>query len=215
LIDAGEVAVNGEPARRGQQVTPGVDQVRIQGRLVELAAERAYLMMNKPTGVLTSVGDRRGRPTVTDDLPTELRLFPVGRLDFQSRGLLLLTDDGELAMRLMHPRYGVEKEYHVVIDGQPEPATLRRLARGLVIAGERFEPIDARVLSTDAKTARIAMVLHEGRKREIRRLWQALGYRVLDLQRVRIDGLHLGTLKEGKRRPLTAAEVARLKAAVS
>ncbi|TMD40445.1 MAG: rRNA pseudouridine synthase [Chloroflexi bacterium] len=171
LIDAGEVAVNGEPARRGQQVTPGVDQVRIQGRLVELAAERAYLMMNKPTGVLTSVGDRRGRPTVTDD--------------------------------------------HVVIDGQPEPATLRRLARGLVIAGERFEPIDARVLSTDAKTARIAMVLHEGRKREIRRLWQALGYRVLDLQRVRIDGLHLGTLKEGKRRPLTAAEVARLKAAVS
>jgi len=192
LIDAGEVAVNGEPARRGQQVTPGVDQVRIQGRLVELAAERAYLMMNKPTGVLTSVGDRRGRPTVTDDLPTELRLFPVGRLDFQSRGLLLLTDDGE-----------------------PEPATLRRLARGLVIAGERFEPIDARVLSTDAKTARIAMVLHEGRKREIRRLWQALGYRVLDLQRVRIDGLHLGTLKEGKRRPLTAAEVARLKAAVS
>src|SRR5205807_2563040 len=94
------------------------------------------LMMNKPTGVLTSVGDRRGRPTVTDDLPTELRLFPVGRLDFQSRGLLLLTDDGELAMRLMHPRYGVEKEYHVVIDGQPEPATLRRLARALVIAGD-------------------------------------------------------------------------------
>lgn len=214
LIASGTVSVNGVPAIAGQQVTPGVDTVTVDGRAVEPALTWTYLVMNKPVGVLTSVGDERGRETVTDRLPEQApRVFPVGRLDLDSRGLVLLTDDGELAGRLMHPRYHVEKEYRVVIAGRPDDAAFRRLSEGMVVRGERFQPAEARVLESSPGETRIAIVLREGRKREVRRLWQALGHRVLDLQRVRIDGLELGDLDEGGVRPLRADEVARLKAA--
>jgi 23S rRNA pseudouridine2605 synthase len=196
-------------------VTPGVDRVTVSGRPVELTADRTYLMLNKPVGVLTSVGDDRGRPTVTDRLPAgSPRLFPVGRLDLDSRGLLLLTDDGELAGRLMHPRYHVEKEYRVVIAGRPGADDVRRLGEGMVVRGERFQPAEVTVLRAGDEKSEISMVLREGRKREVRRLWQALGHAVLDLQRVRIDGLLLGDLEEGSLRPLTPAEVSQLKMAV-
>ncbi|HEY4845261.1 MAG TPA: pseudouridine synthase [Candidatus Dormibacteraeota bacterium] len=198
----------------GQQVTPGIDRVTIGGRPVEPVSEWTYLMMNKPVGVLTSVGDERGRPTVTDRLPPgPTRVFPVGRLDLDSRGLLLLTDDGELAGRLMHPRYHVEKEYRVVVSGRPSDDALQRLSEGMVVSGERFAPAEVRVLDSTPGDTRLSMVLREGRKREVRRLWQALGHRVLDLQRVRIDGLQLGDLAEGGVRPLRSEEVADLKAA--
>jgi 23S rRNA pseudouridine2605 synthase len=214
LIASGTVSVNGIPAVAGQQVTPGVDTVTVDGRPVEPALQWTYLMMNKPVGVLTSVGDDRGRATVTDRLPEEApRVFPVGRLDLDSRGLVLLTDDGELAGRLMHPRYHVEKEYRVVIAGRPGEDAFRRLSEGMVVRGERFAPAEARVLESSTSETRLSMVLREGRKREVRRLWQALGHRVVDLQRVRIDGLELGDLDEGTVRPLGADEVARLKAA--
>ncbi len=206
--------MNGTPAIAGQQVTPGTDRVTVDGKLVEPVSAWTYLLMNKPVGVLTSVGDDRGRQTVTDRLPAgRPRVFPVGRLDLASRGLVLLTDDGELAGRLMHPRYHVEKEYRVVITGRPGDDALRRLAKGMVVKGERFEPAAVEVLDSTAEGTRLSMVLREGRKREIRRLWQALGHRVLDLQRVRIDGLQLGDLAEGGVRPLRSEEVARLKAA--
>ena len=206
--------MNGTPALAGQQVTPGIDRVTVNGKPVAPVSTSTYLMMNKPVGVLTSVGDDRGRQTVVDHLPADRpRIFPVGRLDLDSRGLLLLTDDGDLAGRLMHPRYHVEKEYRVVVRGRPGQEALRRLSEGMVVRGERFEPADVRVLdSTDGET-RLSMVLREGRKREVRRLWQALGHPVLDLQRVRIDGLELGDLAEGGVRPLRPDEVARLKAA--
>jgi pseudouridine synthase len=214
LIASGTVSVNGVPAVAGQQVTPGVDAVTVDGRTVEPAREWTYLMMNKPVGVLTSVGDDRGRETVTDRLPERgPRVFPVGRLDLDSRGLVLLTDDGELAGRLMHPRYHVEKEYLVVIAGQPGEDAFSRLSEGMVVSGERFQPAAVRLLESSATQTRLSMVLREGRKREVRRLWQALGHRVLDLQRVRIDGLQLGDLAEGAVRPLRSEEVAQLKSA--
>ena len=206
--------MNGIPAIAGQQVTPGVDKVTVDGRPVEPAHEWTYLMMNKPVGVLTSVGDDRGRETVTDRLPERApRVFPVGRLDLDSRGLVLLTDDVELAGRVMHPRYHVEKEYRVVIAGRPGEDAIRRLSEGMVVRGERFAPAEARVLERSTSETRLSMVLREGRKREVRRLWRALGHRVLDLQRVRVDGLELGDLEEGAVRPLRADEVAHLKAA--
>ena len=206
--------MNGTPAIAGQQVTPGIDQVTLDGRPVEPVSALTYLMMNKPVGVLTSVGDDRGRQTVMDRLPAARpRVFPVGRLDLDSRGLVLLTDDGELAGRLMHPRYHVEKEYRVVVRGRPGEDALRRLSEGMVVRGERFEPADVEVLDAADGDTRLSMVLREGRKREVRRLWQALGHPVLDLQRVRIDGLQLGDLAEGGVRPLRSDEVARLKTA--
>jgi len=215
LILSGQVAVNGVPAVAGQQVTPGVDRVTIGGRTIELVSQSTYLMMNKPVGVLTSIGDDRGRQTVADRLPAGgARLFPVGRLDLNSRGLLLLTDDGELAGRLMHPRYHVEKEYRVVIQGRPSGDALRRISEGMIVSGEEFQPAQVRVLETAPGESRVSMVLREGRKREVRRLWQELGHTVLDLQRVRIDGLQLGDLKEGGVRHLSADEVAGLKSAV-
>ncbi|TME85607.1 MAG: rRNA pseudouridine synthase [Chloroflexi bacterium] len=214
LIASGQVMVNGTPAIPGQQVTPGVDRVTVGGSPVELVSTSTYLMLNKPVGVLTSVGDDRGRQTVVDHLPAgRPRVFPVGRLDLDSRGLVLLTDDGELAGRLMHPRYHVEKEYRVLVRGQPGEAAVRRLSEGMIVRGERFEPADVQVLEGADGDTRLSMVLREGRKREVRRLWQALGYPVLDLQRVRIDGLQLGDLAEGDVRPLRADEVTRLKAA--
>jgi 23S rRNA pseudouridine2605 synthase len=214
LIASGQVQVNGTAAIAGQQVTPGIDRVTVDGRAVEPVSTPTYLMMNKPIGVLTSVGDDRGRRTVVDRLPAERpRVFPVGRLDLDSRGLVLLTDDGELAGRLMHPRYHVEKEYRVVVKGRPGEGALRRLSEGMVVRGERFEPAEVRLLDAEDADTRLSMVLREGRKREVRRLWQALGHPVLDLQRVRIDGLQLGDLAEGDVRPLRSDEVARLKTA--
>jgi len=214
LIASGQVSVNGTPAIPGQQVTPGIDRVTVDGRAVEPVSESTYLMMNKPIGVLTSVGDDRGRQTVVDRLPPgRPRVFPVGRLDLDSRGLVLLTDDGELAGRLMHPRYHVEKEYRVVVRGRPGDDAFRRLSEGMVVRGERFEPAQVKGLGGGGADAQLSMVLREGRKREVRRLWQALGHPVLDLQRVRIDGLELGDLAEGAVRPLRSDEVARLKAA--
>jgi 23S rRNA pseudouridine2605 synthase len=213
LIASGQVLVNGVPAVTGQQVAPGIDRVTVDGRPIEPRSAWTYLMMNKPAGVLSSVGDARGRPTVTDRLPAQPRLFPVGRLDMDSRGLVLLTDDGELAVRLMHPRYHVDKEYRVVITGRPDRDALHRLAEGMVVKGEQFRPADVRVLDVAPERTRLSMVLREGRKREVRRLWQALGHDVLDLQRVRVDGLELGDLEEGAVRPLDAGEIARLKKA--
>ncbi|TMF24380.1 MAG: rRNA pseudouridine synthase [Chloroflexi bacterium] len=216
LIVSGQVLVNGVPAVAGQQVTAGVDRVTIGGRAIEPVSESTYLMMNKPIGVLTSIGDDRGRQTVADHLPSGAgRVFPVGRLDLNSRGLVLLTDDGELAGRLMHPRYHVEKEYRVVIQGRPGDDALRRLSQGMVIRGEQFQPAEVRVRETTPEESQVTMVLREGRKREVRRLWQMLGHPVLDLQRVRIDGLQLGDLEEGTVRALRVDEVLSLKAAVN
>jgi 23S rRNA pseudouridine2605 synthase len=214
LIAAGRVSVNGMPATAGQDVSPQTDEVRLDGELVRSQQQQTYLLLNKPIGVLSSVGDARGRATVVDGLPVETgRVFPVGRLDLDSRGLILLTDDGELAARLMHPRYHVEKEYVVLISGCPGAESLSRLAEGMVVKGESFAPVSVRVLEAGSTQSRVRMVLREGKRREIRRLWQALGHRVLDLQRVRLDGLQLGDLPEGAWRRLEIAEVAAVRTA--
>lgn len=208
LIADGRVSVNGARAAAGQEVSPEKDDVRLDGLPVRMQQEQTYLLLNKPVGVLSSVGDPRGRATVVDGLPPQIgRVFPVGRLDLDSRGLILLTDDGELAARLMHPRYHVEKEYVVLISGRPGAESLSRLAEGMVVKGESFAPVSVRVLESGSVQSRVQMVLSEGKRREIRRLWQALGHRVLDLQRVRLDGLELGELPEGSWRRLEKAEV--------
>ncbi|HSO93327.1 MAG TPA: pseudouridine synthase [Candidatus Dormibacteraeota bacterium] len=214
LIADGRVSVNGNLASAGQEVSPDKDEVRLDGEPVRLQQRQTYILLNKPVGVLSSVGDPHGRTTVVDGLPVDAgRVFPVGRLDLDSRGLILLTDDGELAARLMHPRYHVEKEYVVLISGRPGEQSLSRLAEGMVVKGESFAPISVRVLDAGTTQSLVGMVLSEGKRREIRRLWQALGHRVLDLQRIRLDGLLLGDLPEGSWRPLERAEVLAVRAA--
>ena len=211
LIAAGRVTVNGRSAALGQLVRPGLDRVAVDGAEIT-AVPRAYLMLNKRAGVLTTVRDDRGRATVMERLPAGTgRLYPVGRLDLDSRGLVLLTNDGELAGRLTHPRYHVEKEYRVAIAGAPAEGALQRLRKGLRVGDESFLPAEVEVLKASPRETRVRMVLREGRKREVRRMWRALGHDVLDLERVRIGPLRLGRLAPGAIRPLTRAEVHRLR----
>jgi 23S rRNA pseudouridine2605 synthase len=217
LIVAGRVAVNGEVAQPGRQVDPARDTVTVDGRPARLPGGQTYLVMNKPAGVLTAASDARGRRTVIDllagwaDLP---RLYPVGRLDLDSRGLLLLTDDGELADRLMHPRYHVQKEYRVRLRGRPSATSLARVREGMRVGDERFQPASVTVEGGEGDRSRLTVVLTEGRKREVRRIFQALGHPVLDLERVRLGSLRLGRLQPGSARRLTAAEVHQLRQSV-
>jgi 23S rRNA pseudouridine2605 synthase len=171
------------------------------------------VIYNKPAGVLSTARDDRGRPTVVDRVSVSARLYPVGRLDLRSRGLILLTDDGELAVRLTHPRYHVEKEYRVLVAGRPSETALRQIREGMQVEGERFQPAAVSLVRASPTESTVTMVLHEGRKREIRRLWAALGHPVRDLLRTRIGPLHLARLPEGAQRPLTPAEVRALRRA--
>lgn len=211
LIREGRVAVNGERAAIGDSADPTRDVVAVDGKPV-LAEALAYWMLHKPRGVITTVNDPEGRTTVLDLLPSRAtrrtRLFPVGRLDLDTEGLVLLTNDGALANVLMHPSYRCEREYRVTAKGRCSNDVLRRLAEGIVlddgptaparVANERF---DARGNSTS-----FSLTIREGRKRQIRRSLLALGHPVLDLLRVRMGSLRLGELERGKARRLTPRE---------
>lgn len=213
LIRAGRVSVNGTVNREmGITVDPAHDRIEVDGRLVTPTDSYTYLMLNKPRRVVTTVVDPEGRPTVMHYLPTKgARVYPVGRLDFESEGLVLLTDDGALTNRLMHPRYEHEKEYHVLIEGRPPESVLEGLRRGVMLDESRTAPAVVHFIEHVEGNTWLRVVLREGRKRQIRRMVEALGYRVKQLIRVRIGTLRLGDLKTGKFRPLTAREVATLR----
>lgn len=207
------MAVDGQPTR---DPALGVDEARarvtLDGRPLQLLRGETWLL-NKPVGVLSAASDARGGRTVIDlarAAGVRTRLYPVGRLDRDSRGLLLLSNEGELALRLTHPRYGVEKVYRARLDAPLDAAGERRFAAGLELADGPTRPCRLRAL---AGTARYEIVLAEGRKRQIRRMFEALGRSVLDLQRVRLGPLSLGDLPEGALRPLSASERERLKRA--
>ncbi len=217
LILAGRVQVNGQPVTQlGAKVQPDTDAVQVDGRPVQVPAARIYLLLHKPAGVVTTASDPQGRQTVLDLLPPSLqaeRLFPVGRLDLDSEGVLLLTNDGAFALRLTHPRYEQEKEYHALVRGRPTPAALEQLRRGLLLPGEArpTAPAQARFLRAGGDDASwLSVTLHEGRKRQVRRMLAAVGHPVLRLVRVRVGGLRLGDLPAGQWRALNAAEVEKL-----
>jgi 23S rRNA pseudouridine2605 synthase len=217
LILDGRVRVNGQVVTElGTKVQPGTDEVSVDGQAVQPQAARVYLLLHKPAGVVTTASDPQGRRTVLDLLPPSLqqqRLFPVGRLDLDSEGLLLLTNDGGFALHLTHPRYEQEKEYHALVQGRPTPAVLESLRRGLLLPGETrsTSPAQVRLLrAADADTRWLSVTLHEGRKRQVRRMLAAVGHPVLRLIRVRVGPLRLGDLLPGQWRPLNAAEVEEL-----
>ncbi len=212
LILANRVTVNGAPARLGMNVQP-TDEVRVDGRLVRQAEPKIYIALHKPVGYVSDRSDPRAR-SVFDLVRVPQRLFGVGRLDKDSSGLLLLTNDGDFAYRLTHPRFEHEKEYHVVVEGVPSEAALQRWREGVLLPGESrpTTPCDVRVLhKQDAPPrAKLRVIMHEGRKRQIRRVARLLGYPVVSLTRVRIGGLELGALQCGAWRYLRPEEVAML-----
>jgi 23S rRNA pseudouridine2605 synthase len=218
LIAAGRVTVNGaRTPPGGLMVRPGRDVVAVDGSEVRPApAEHHYLAVNKPAGYLSAVSDRSRRPLVTSLLrgrPATERLHPVGRLDLDSRGLILLTDDGELSFRLQHPRHHVEKEYEAIIRGRPSAEALEKLRQGVVLEEGRTAPAQVKVVGggPDAGTSRVRIVIRQGWKRQVRRSFLVVGHRVLDLRRVRIGPLRIGDLAEGAARELTTAEVGALR----
>jgi len=208
LIRAGRVTVNGELASLGQSADSRRDAIAVDGKPIR--RERLeYWVIHKPKGTLTTVSDPQGRSTVLDLVPEcSVRLFPVGRLDLLSEGLVLLTNDGPLAHSLLHPSFGAEREYLVTVRGHVEAVTLRRLAEGVELEDGMTAPARVGRTRFDPRTrsSRLSLTLIEGKKRQIRRVMQALGHPVLRLLRVRMGPLELGGLAVGEARPLRAQE---------
>jgi len=208
LIKAGRVRVNGEPGQLNTFVAPG-DRVELDGR--EVAPQRpAYVLLHKPAGVVTTARDPQGRRTVVDLVPAQPRIVPVGRLDADTTGALLLTNDGPLAHRLAHPRYGVEKTYEVEVEGDPDDDAIRRLREGVDLEDGRTAPARARRLGRN----RIELILHEGRKHQVKRMCDAVGHPVVRLHRSAYAGLTLAGLEPGAWRELASDEVERLRGVV-
>jgi pseudouridine synthase len=210
LLRQGRILVNGETARLGDRADPSVDRVELDGRRIEPRRAPLTLLLHKPPGVICSCHDPGGRTTVLDLLPEALArgtgLHPVGRLDAESRGALLLTNDGSLTLRLTHPRYGHAKTYRVWVQGHPPDATLERWRRGVPLDGRPALPAEVRTLRRGERATLLEVELREGRNRQIRRTADLLGHPVLDLQRVAIGGLRLGDLPEGRWRRLDPQE---------
>ena len=221
LIAAGRVTVNGQVVTTlGTQVDPARDQIAVDGQPVRLETVPITILLHKPAGYVTTVRDPWGRPTVLDLVKTVqeqsgTRLFPIGRLDADSEGLLLLSNDGELAHQLTHPRFAQEKEYLVLVEGRPGAEALRQLRAGVPLDGKLTAPALVEVAREKPGEGGtwLRFVIHEGRKRQIRRMCQAVGHAVRRLVRVREGALLLGDLPSGQWRYLTAAEIAQLKGA--
>ena len=212
LISEGRVAVNGRVVRTlGARVDPAEDEVTIDGRPVGQISARTYVMLNKPLGVISTAEDTHDRPTVVEMVDLPVRLFPVGRLDKDSEGLLLLTDDGEITQRLTHPSYAVEKEYRALLDQPPAPDALRQWRAGVELEGQMTMPAWVEVQERTDEGTWVSIVLREGRKRQIREVAKLLGYEVLRLIRVREGPLQLGDLPTGEWRQLTDEEVTALR----
>lgn len=205
LIKAGRVRVNGEPGQLNTFVGDA-DDVEVDGRLVS-KQKLAYVLLNKPFAVVTTMSDPEGRRTVRDVVDHPARVVPVGRLDVDTTGALLLTNDGQLAHRLAHPRYEVEKVYVAHVEGEPSEAALRTLRDGVELDDGRTAPAKVRRLAPD----RLEVSIHEGRNRQVRRMLEAVGHPVRRLHRSRYAGLHVQNLAPGAWRELTAAEVERLR----
>jgi 23S rRNA pseudouridine2605 synthase len=209
LIIEGRVTVNGMSARLGMKADPDRDHIKLDGKLLSGRKEpKVYMMFYKPRNVVTSLEDPQDRPTVKDYLgKVRCRVYPVGRLDFDSEGLLLITNDGDFAHAVLHPSKEVPKTYEVKIDGALEDADIQKLRRGVSIEGGRTAPARVRKLRKLKSNSWIEVIIHEGKKRQIRRMLQKVGHHVLRLKRSRIGPLKLGSLRAGDMRELTKEEL--------
>ncbi len=214
MMAQGRIRVNGvvvtEP---GTKADPERDEIRVDGRLVSLETEPIYLMLHKPQGYVTTLSDPQGRPIVTDLLQgvTE-RVYPVGRLDYDSEGLLILTNDGDFAQKLQHPRHGIPKTYRVKVEGNLHKREIKALESGIDLPDGRFSPAEIRLEKTNPGSTWLSLTITDGRNRVIRRAFDSLGHRVARLVRVAVADLSLGSLRSGSWRMLNPREVTRLMA---
>lgn len=219
LIEQGRVSVNGEVVREmGTKADPETDDIRVDGRRIRAAQRKRYILLNKPRGYVTTRSDPGKRPTVMDLLAgIKEYVYPVGRLDYDSEGLLLLTNDGELAARLTHPRHEVERLYEARVRGIPDAHAIDRLASGIIIDGRKTAPANvklAKKLEAASGTQAVVLVgIHEGRHRQVRQMFDAVGHPVIRLRRVRIGPIRDEELKTGHYRELTRQEIEKLKKA--
>lgn len=212
FIIEGRVRVNGTVAELGQKADPTVDKITLDGKALPKAEKLIYVALHKPRNVLSAVEGQDDRATVRDLVPLEGHLFPVGRLDFDSEGLILMTNDGELTNKLTHPRYGHEKEYRVLLATRPDEKQLDTWRRGVVLEdGDKTKPAQVFFLSTSGKGAWIKVIMGEGKKRQIREVGKLLGLPVVKIIRTRIGSLRLGDLKPREWRYLRDEEIAELK----
>ena len=214
LILEGRVTVNGETVRElGTKADPARDAIKVDGRRIKTDVAQRYIVLYKPKGYVTTRSDPEGRRTVMDLIGEGAYIYPVGRLDYDSEGLLLMMTDGDLAARLMHPRHEVEKVYEVIVMGTPDPKAIERLRKGVFIDGRRTSPAAVRT-GTTVKAARpttlLTITIREGRNRQIRKMCSAVGLPVRDLRRIQMGPIGLGRLKPGQWRDLTPDEVRRL-----
>ena len=213
MIAAGQVTVNGQKiTQMGVQVEEG-DEVRVNGKIIRPEAEKRYVLYHKPAGEVTTVNDPEGRACVLDhfrDYP--VRLYPVGRLDYDSEGLLLLTNDGALTERLLHPSHQVDKTYLARVSGNVSADDLKKLRAGILLDDHKTAPAKARLIRQEALAASVLVTIHEGRNRQVRRMFEETGHQVLQLRRVRFGPLDLGDLPRGQWRELTSEEIRKLMA---
>lgn len=212
LIKAGEVTVNGAPAVIGMEIDPTRDHVKVQGKLIHQEMEKVHILLNKPPGYICTLDDEKNRPLVTELVPefARLRIYPVGRLDYASEGLILLTNDGDFAARVGHPSTGPEKTYKVKVRGVPDEKTLDKLRNGIRIEDYKTRPAKVRLLPSKLN-ARLEVVIKEGRNRQIRAMFQAVGHPVVKLSRTKIGPVDDRGLKPGQYRLLTPAEIVTLR----
>ena len=211
LILAGRVTCNGSVANLGDRADPDVDEIKVDGKLLPSQRDYVYIMLNKPRGYVTTLSDEKGRPNAAQLIDCGVRVYPVGRLDMDSEGLLLFTNDGEFANTLMHPKHEVNKTYRVLVEGYSEEK-LEKLREPIELDGYLIRRPDVKLLRTREKgQAQLLVTIHEGRNRQVRRMCDAAGMKVLRLQRIAEGKLKLGTLELGKWRYLTPEEIGLLK----
>lgn len=207
LIEEGKVFVNGKVAPQGMVIDEKKDKVTIEGKVITLPSSFVYIKLNKPKGYACTAHDEKGRKTIYELVKCDERLFSIGRLDYDTEGLIILTNDGDFANKVAHPRYHMEKEYRVTVEGEVKESELAVMRKGVVVDGERMPSARVERLSFDGRNTKLSVVIDEGQNRQIRRMFEAIGRDIKLLKRVRIGEVKLGGLSRGEYKDLTEAEL--------